>query len=564
MKYKCVTRKFLSLLLAGSMFASVLTGCGDNKQSVKDGTKVSTEDSNVGTEDSAINNEFDPRTITEGVKLTIAVPEQARIADWNEISITKKIEETLGVDLEFMVLPSADYGDKLNVMVMAGDELPDMIWDVGGYIQSWANEGALVELTEFYENPDLAKNINKVEEITGVKMKDVLGDANGHIYAVGKSSIDEFAGYRSLWMYEPWLQELGLEIPKTTEDYYKVCKAICEADCNGNGKKDEIAITGNGLNEWFNFLMSAFVYAHDSNYMFLENGKIGYAYTTEEWKEGLKYIRRFFEEGLIPTDILTQDWDQWRTQMFDEGPVAFSFVWFYYDGANTEIGKNYHGITALEGPDGVSRVQSGIEDTQVGALITTDCENPEAAFLVCDFMSSEEIAISQRFGERGVNWDFWDEADVEDKALYSRNDGKDGEISFIAYDDASYWGDSAPQTAGYLQHGPFIIWSELYSSRAAINDGSNPINDEYNALKNEMKANQVDEVINYIPMTQEEKDEIADVKTTLSTVVKEYTSAFLAGTKDIDSEWDEFQNEIEKIGYQKVLDAYQTAYNRMQ
>jgi len=42
-----------------------------------------------------------------------------------------------------------------------------------------------------------------------------------------------------LWINVSWLQQLGLQIPKTTDDLIKVLKDFRENDPNSNGRKDE-------------------------------------------------------------------------------------------------------------------------------------------------------------------------------------------------------------------------------------------------------------------------------------------------------------------------------------
>ena len=46
---------------------------------------------------------FDPKSVCEGVKITIAVPADDEVIDWDTNALTLYIEESLGVDLEFDV-----------------------------------------------------------------------------------------------------------------------------------------------------------------------------------------------------------------------------------------------------------------------------------------------------------------------------------------------------------------------------------------------------------------------------------------------------------------------------
>ena len=197
--------------------------------------------------------EFDPRSITEGVTLTIAVASDDEVIDWETNNTTLMIEEEFGVDLKFETYASADFQDKINVMVNGGDKLPDIIFGSGvnglEAIANWASEGALIPLNEFYENPDYAKNINLACEKLGVDIPSQLKDADGNIWAAPKyidSPVDT-AAYK-LWINTEYAAALGWdEIPTTTEGFYELCKAFVAAgDMNGNGIDDEVALTGRG------------------------------------------------------------------------------------------------------------------------------------------------------------------------------------------------------------------------------------------------------------------------------------------------------------------------------
>ena len=105
---------------------------------------------------------FDPRSITEGVTLTIAVKENIRVEDYNSNDMKKEIEDALGVTIDFMVLPSQDYETKLNLMIAGGDKLPDMIFSpAADSVDAWVQEGVLLPLNEYYEDENMAGNIQE-------------------------------------------------------------------------------------------------------------------------------------------------------------------------------------------------------------------------------------------------------------------------------------------------------------------------------------------------------------------------------------------------------------------
>ena len=41
---------------------------------------------------------------------------------------------------------------------------------------------------------------------------------------------------QKLWIYQPWLDALGLEMPQTTDEFEQVLLAFKEQDPNGNGR----------------------------------------------------------------------------------------------------------------------------------------------------------------------------------------------------------------------------------------------------------------------------------------------------------------------------------------
>ena len=74
--------------------------------------------------------------------------------------------------------------------------------------------------------------------------------------------------------------------------------------------------------------MNCFVYAGDCDYFTVNDGVVGAAYTTEEWKEGLKYIRDMIKDGLIATESLTMDRNQLDTLANATETSLFSIVYY--------------------------------------------------------------------------------------------------------------------------------------------------------------------------------------------------------------------------------------------
>lgn len=574
------TKKLLACVLTCGMLAGTLTGCGSSsttstqssESKASEAVSASTAEAGSEAEQSTeASEEFDARSITEGVKLTIAIPANAKVEDHNTNNQTLLIEEALGVDLEFVVIPSADYSSKLNVMVMGGEELPDIIFNPSGYTE-WIEEGVLVELSDYYNDLNFSANIREAEERSGRKIVSYLTRPEGTIYALPAISEELYTPVKQkMWVYQPWLDKLGLDVPETMDEFYEACKLICENDMNGNGKKDEIGVTGTSLGAWFDCMMSAFVYAHEGSWRLVEDGQVSFAYTTDEWKEGLKYIRKFFEEGLIPEETLTQSSDQYKALYYAEECVTFCFADWNYTGTDQQRRREYTVLPALEGPEGVQYSCYIPVIPSAGAVITTDCDNPDAAFLVLDYMCSADMSITQRYGEQGVDWDYWETAQtkVGDASEFTSTfEGYD--IVFYPYDMITFWNNTDAQNVCYRQNGPYILDTTITAGAGVWAEAADELTRESAELELITASSALacyeyipDEVYDYAPLTTEETEQTSDIKAALLSYVKEMTSAFLSGDKDIEAEWDNYLNELNKIGIEEYRNVLQTAYDRV-
>lgn len=512
----------------------------------------------------------------EDVKLTAWVPESIRIEDWNENTMTAWLEEQTGYDLEIIPLASDDYKTKVNIALTAGniDDLPDMILFYLGdmaddsYVWSWAQAETIVPLTDYYNDPELAANINEAIERTGVDYTKQIVSPDGNIYGVAsfnQSYGNEFG--RKIWIYQPWLEALGKEVPTTTEEFYELLKLVSETDLNGNGKNDEIGMLGasSGVNEgYWTTLMSAFVYAGDEKYRTVENGTVSVAYTEDGWKEGLKYLKSMFDEGLIAEESLTIGEEQFKTFINSEDPCVFSFVDSAPDKITqgTERSTDYICIDTLTGPDGVNFASYRPSVAGVSMVVTANCENPEAAFRVGDLMSSEYIGICQRWGEEGVDWDYAE--NIEDLSGYEVSvPGFD--MSIVAYDDGNFWGGTEQTNHSWRQNGPTVREYGIACGWAVASGNADKYTNNYNSANSlyQNAGHEPDEVIPKLIYTTEESETISQIEGVLISYVQENMAKFVTGAKDIDAEWDNYLAEIDKIGLDKYLEVVQGAYDRM-
>lgn len=581
-------KRLIAFLLCCIMLLGTLAGCGGGTagEETTPETNNANEGATVGQEETAGGSvEFDPRSVTEGVKLTVCVPMDPNVADWETNEMTLAIEERLGVDLEFVVYASANYGEKLNVMVNGGDELPDIILGSNTTplksVNEWAEEGVLVDLVEYFANPDYAASMHDMMEATGADIVGMTKTLEGNVWGYPSywTDLEGTVAYNML-INEKFLEVLGAEVPTTTDEFLELARAFKAAgDVNGNGKDDEVFFTGRGDNlRWFNGLMTSFVYAWGNNYLINEDGTLEFAYTTDEWKEGLKWMRTLMEEELIDPGVLTNDKSAYNAIRTADPDVRIMSD-FYYWALEVSSSSNEALAQFIKPVFLTSPVNSDVKSyyapptPAISAVITTDCENPLAAFLVLDLIASrDEFSMMNRVGKKGENWDYW--CDLPDSWFAERNITRaDYEIVKGANDDGEHvvmeYNSllNQPQNVMWQRTGP-IFYFDIDISRAYLTSDADGL--KYTKARAEASVIAANGYLpgdllvtaNQVEMTADEKAQYADTFAALNSYVKESIGSFLTGTWDIDTYWDTYMAELEKIGVKDALEMYQSAYDR--
>lgn len=80
-----------------------------------------------------------------------------------------------------------------------------------------------------------------------------------------------------MWVNTKWLDQLNMKVPATTEEFKEMLKAFKTKDPNGNGKADEVPLSGSTENFGVHiipYLMNGFIYDDDRNYLILNQGKV--------------------------------------------------------------------------------------------------------------------------------------------------------------------------------------------------------------------------------------------------------------------------------------------------
>lgn len=225
-------------------------------------------------------------------------------------AIHDELEELTGKKIKLNWVPNADYEEKLNI-TLAGGDLPHVMVVQGkspGFVKN-ANAGAFWELSDYLEDyPNLVSEAPAIEKNASV---------NGEIFGVYRA---RDAMRTAVILRKDWLEALNLEAPTNVDELYEVAKAFTEQDPDGNGVADTYGLI---VPKWPGTINTNSPYDVISTWFGSGNGwteqdgKLAPNFTTDEFIEANKYIKKFVDEGLINGDYATMDSATWNDPFFN-------------------------------------------------------------------------------------------------------------------------------------------------------------------------------------------------------------------------------------------------------
>lgn len=200
----------------------------------------------------------------------------------------------------------ADYDQKVSIAIGSND-LPDAMLVNESQVRQMVKAGQLADLTEVYETYGTDR-LKQIYDSNPGLLDNVTFD--GKLYALPETTLPSAP---MTWIRQDWLDELGLEAPKTLQDLENIAKAFVD---NKMGGENTIGIVGTGQGGalYSNFLASGDHFMNFSPLFFAndaypgiwvegEDGNAVYGSITSETKETLAMMRDWYEEGIIDPEI---------------------------------------------------------------------------------------------------------------------------------------------------------------------------------------------------------------------------------------------------------------------
>ncbi|MBW7454605.1 extracellular solute-binding protein, partial [Paenibacillus sepulcri] len=335
-------------------------------------------------------------------------------------AFTKLVEKQQNIKFEWTTVPSDGAPEKRQISLASGD-YPDLyllVAYVDHFSQNdllrYGQQGVILPLNDLIDQyaPNLKKTLDENPDYMAMNTA-----PDGKIYGInGLSACYHCSFPNKMWVNSSWMKKLGIETPKTPEDFKKMLEAFKNDDPNGNGKKDEVPLSGS--TETFGvhvipYLMNAFIYDDDRTYLMMKDGKVDLAANKPEWKEGLAYIKSLYDEGLIDPGAFTQNADAFKKigenadgQILGAGAGMHPAIFLDIADGNRNS-KDYDSIPPLTGPNGINYATIQYTGNQGASFVLTNKASEEAqiaAIKMLDSIYTFDGQIQANAGIEGIDW----------------------------------------------------------------------------------------------------------------------------------------------------------------
>ena len=329
-------------VVLGCIISMALSGCSSVRQETekkeasveKESADPAKEKVRTGTWETAAQTPYgaypEPVTYTLG---QMSGANNSNLPDGNtyeDNAYTRYLRKMLNIQNENVYMESEDrYNEFVNILVK-DQTLPDvLVVSDRETLKELVENDLVADLSEVYENCT-SKRIKEMFESYGSDLLDSV-KFNGKLMAIPETVTDH--GPCLMWLRKDWIEELGLEEPKTLEDAFDIIEAFTENRMGAEDGEDPIGLVcdtdlvgstsssysvdpvfdrfGASPKRWIN-----------------QNGEIVYGSLTEETKTALRYLHELYERGVLDQNFALRAQNNLRDLVVNGKCGAFFGLWW--------------------------------------------------------------------------------------------------------------------------------------------------------------------------------------------------------------------------------------------
>ncbi|QNK56999.1 extracellular solute-binding protein [Paenibacillus sp. PAMC21692] len=233
-------------------------------------------------------------TKEEPFKLSLMLMQYAPEAIKDDSPILKALEEATNTDLDITWVPQAQIDEKTNLILASGD-LPQLM-----YIQSFKSPSILnaAKAGAFWEIGPSIQDYPNLSRANAEIMNNIRVD--GKNYALYKYAPPAQVGvaYR-----QDWLKNVGLETPKTVDEFYNMLKAFKTMDPDQDGQDDTYGMAYYKESFLAMFRIVSLWFGSPNIWGEDASGNLTPDFMTDGYMASLQFMKKLYDEQLINQDF---------------------------------------------------------------------------------------------------------------------------------------------------------------------------------------------------------------------------------------------------------------------
>lgn len=467
-----------------------------------------------------------------------SAPSSSKYSKTEELPYIQELQKETGVKLEYVYTAAGQKEERLKIMLAAGDATDIIEYDWAFYPggpEKVLSEGHIIALNDLMDT--YAKNFKRV--VTQNPEADKIAKNNeGLYYTFPQIREDEKmnTAYGPI-IRKDWLDELGLEMPETLDDWYNILTAFKEK----KNATTPMIISFSDLEACGMFLGAYGVRPG----FYRENDKVKYGPIEEGYKNALIYLNKMYKEGLFGENITNVTADERNGLMLNHKAGA-AIGWLNSSIKNWQnnsavadtsfnlSGTKYPTLKKGETPRFGYRGQAVIATNSISSA----SKKKELAAKFLDFRYTEKGEILANFGIEGESYVMKDSRPVYTDIILKNPEGLSVTQALSEYTDASSTGPFFYRLDAFMQI------NETERQRTALDFWSQTDAKTYNLPAISIPGD----------MTSEYSSIYADIQT----YVENMFYKFVMGLEPIEK-FDEYVEQIKKMNIDRAIEINQIA-----
>ncbi len=540
-------KRTTAVLLTAAMAVSGLTACVPKAES----ETRSTQTAAAGEEPTAfeVNKEGLP-IVNQPITYEIAASTQKN-KNFKELEFFQELEKETNVIINWNMSSDDGWNEKKSLL-FASNALPDAFYGQGILtevdIMKYASQGMLIPLNDLID--EYAPNLKAILDENPQYRRQITAP-DGNIYAL--PTINELSPttHDKLFINKTWLDNLGLEVPATPEEFEAVLQAFKDQDANGNGDpNDEIPFSFRmsssdpyNRQQGIQSLFGTFGQLDDIYHFVVNDGEVVYTPTTEPYKQAVSWFHDLYSKGLIDKEVFTHDKNVYVAKIQDPGKIVGIFLGWSGNATAAANKDDYVAMAPLKNTNGeqIWRTVDAKIISKGSFAITNQAEHPEVLMRWIDESYDSETSLEICQGLLGHA------LEITPDGRYQQMELPEGTTLDTVIHD---FGPGNDGTFAVMQ--PIIDKLNLNANLTERKE-LDKFYSQYNVPAEDMYPN--------VFFTEDEIEEIGVLQTDIdSYVAQKYAGWIVEG--GVEEEWDKFQKKLKDMNVDRYIEIYKTAYDR--